>query len=561
MAGSDARGSVDPEPPHWCRHLLDTRESLLRFTKATVLVAAAVLAAGLGLTGCSSSDSGGDTDLVKVNGGEPQNPLIPTNTNENMGGRVVDRLFAGLKYYDANGNAHDEMAQSIETTDRKNYKITIKPDWKFSDGTPVTAKSFVNAWNYGALGTNAQLQSYVFEPIVGFDDVNGKNPTAQTMSGLKVVDDKTFTVELKRPSIDFEVSLGYGPFYPLPDVAFKDMKAFGEHPVGNGPYKLTTWEHNVKIEVVPNPEYHGGRPAKNKGLRFVMYQSYDTAYADLQADNLDVLDLIPDSALTTYKKDLGDRAISKDIAYKQSIGIQQSTPHWGGQEGVLRRKAISEAIDRDLICDKIFHGTREPARDFTAKTLPGFDNNLPGVEVLKFNPTEAKKLWAQADAISPWSGRYEIAYNSDGNHQGWVDAAANSIKNTLGIDAVGTPYPTFKNIRDKITSKTIGTAFRYGWQGDYPTMLEFLSVQYYSFSDGNDVEYKSPEFDNLLNAAYAAPTEPESYKLIARAQAVLLKDMADIPLWDYTMPGGRSTKVKKAEMAWSGLFDFENIEK
>ncbi|MEV0034158.1 ABC transporter substrate-binding protein [Nocardia sp. NPDC050793] len=502
--------------------------------------------------------------MVTVNGAEPQNPLVPTNTNENMGGRVVDRLFAGLKYYDADGKAHDEMAQSIETADRKNYRITIEPDWKFTDGTPVTAKSFVDAWNYGALGTNAQLQSYVFSPILGFDEVSAEKPTAQTMSGLKVVDDRTFTVELKAPSIDFESELGYAPFYPLPEAAFQDMKAFGQNPIGNGPYKFAdagAWEHNVKIDLVPNPDYRGGRPAKNKGLRFVMYQSFDTAYADLQSGNLDALDTIPASALSVYKQELGDRAIAKPVAQNQHIGVQSNVPHFAGEEGLLRRRAISLAINREQICEKIFHGTRIPARDFTASTLPGFDGNLPGSEVLKYNPEEAKRLWAQADAISPWSGRYEIAYNSDGGHQAWVEAVANSVKNTLGIDAIAVPYPTFKNIRDEVNAETIGKSFRYGWQGDYPTMLQFLTSQYYSYSETNNVNYDNPEFDRLLDAALAAPTQEESYRIIAQAQALLIRDMADIPVLDYVAAAGHSDRVRNAHLAWNGLFDFEGIEK
>ncbi|MEV6557330.1 ABC transporter substrate-binding protein [Nocardia sp. NPDC051756] len=527
------------------------------------LTAAALLATSLGLSACSSDDSA-DASIVTTNGGEPQNPLVPTNTNENMGGRVVDRLFAGLKYYDGNGVAHDELAQKIETTDRKNYTITIKPDWKFSDGSPVTAKSFVDAWNYGALGTNAQLQSYAFTPIVGFDEVSAEKPTAQTMSGLKVVDDKTFTVALKSPSIDFETELGYAPFYPLPEAAYKDMKAFGENPIGNGPYKFASngaWQHNVQIDLVPNPDYKGGRAPKNKGLRFVMYQSFDTAYADLLAGNLDTLDTVPDSALASYKKDLGDRAITKPTAQNQHIGIQANVPHFSGEEGVLRRKALSMAINREQICENIFHGSRKPARDFTSASLPGFDGNLPGSEALNFNPEEAKKVWAQANAISPWSGRYEIAYNSDGGHQAWIEAVANSIKNTLGIEAVGAPYPTFKNIRDEVNAKSIGKAFRYGWQGDYPTMLQFLTSQYYSYSETNNVDWKNPEFDKLLDAALAAPTQAESYKLVAQAQTLMLKEMADIPVLDYIADAGRSDKVKKAELAWNGLFDFENIEK
>ncbi|MFE3546583.1 ABC transporter substrate-binding protein [Nocardia sp. NPDC059177] len=528
--------------------------------RATALIVAVLAAGSFTLTACSSEDSI-DPNIVTVNGGEPQNPLVPTNTNENMGGRVVDRLFAGLKYYDATGQAHDEMAEKIETADRKSYRITIKPNWKFTDGTTVTAKSFVDAWNYGALGTNGQLQSYAFTPIVGFDEVNAENPTAQTMSGLKVVDDRTFTVELKSPSIDFESALGYAPFYPLPDSAFADMAAFGAAPIGNGPYSFVSWEHNRSIDLVANPDYPGGRPAKNKGLRFVMYESYDTAYADLQAGNLDALDTIPDSALTSYKSDLGDRAITKPTAQNQHIGVQSNVPHFAGEEGLLRRRAISMAINRPLISEKIFNGLRVPARDFTASTLPGFNGDLPGAEVFEYNPDEARRLWAQADAISPWSGRYEIVYNSDGGHQAWIEAVINSVKNTLGIDAAASPVPTFKTVRDAVNAKTIGKAFRYGWQGDYPTMMQFLSSQYYSYSETNNVDYNNPEVDRLFDAAMAAPTQEASYQLIAQAQTIMIEDMADIPIFDYVAAAGRSDRVTKAELAWNGLFDFENIEK
>ncbi len=228
---------------------------------------------------------------------------------------------------------------------------------------------------------------------------------------------------------------------------------------------------------------------------------------------------------------------------------------------MLRGKAISMAINREQIAQNIFQGTRVPAQDFTAFTLDGFRENLPGSEVLKFNPDEAKKLWAQANAISPWLGKYEIAYNSDGGHQSWIEAVANSAKNVLGIEAVGVPYPTFKNIRDEISNNTIGKAFRYGWQGDYPSMFEFLTALYLTGSGTNNAHYSSPEFDKLLADAQAAPTTDAAYDLVAKAQQVLFRDMADIPIFDYNVAAGRSDKVQKAEVTWSGLFDFENIEK
>ncbi len=91
-----------------------------------------------------------------------------------------------------------------------------------------------------------------------------------------------------------------------------------------------------------------------------------------------------------------------------------------------------------------------------------------------------------------------IAYNADGGHQEWVDAVANSIKNTLGIDAAGAPQPTFAQIRTQITDRTIETAFRAGWQGDYPSMLEFLEPLFVTGAGSNDVDYSNPEFDRAM---------------------------------------------------------------
>lgn len=508
-------------------------------------------------------------DVVLVNGGEPPNPLIPTGTNDSLGGRILDRLFAGLMSYDTNGNPLPEVAESVETTDNVNYRIVLKPGWKFTDGSPVTAHSFVNAWNYGALSTNAQLQQDFFRPIDGFDEVAGPpgdgKPT--TMSGLKVVNDHEFTVRLKAPTIDFTLRLGHSAFYPMPDVAFRDMAAFGHSPIGNGPYKLAdgpdgpAWEHNVKIDLVPNPDYRGNRKPRNKGLRFEFYGNLETAYSDLLSGNLDVLDTIPSSALTIYQRELGDNFTSKPVAVTQSLDTPLRLPHFGGEEGRLRRLALAAAINRAQICQQIFNGTRSPARDFTAPSLPGFDPNIPGNEALDFNPERARQLWAQANAISPWTGRYAIAYNADSGHREWVDAVANSIKNVLGIDATGAPHPTFAGYRTQITNRTIATAFRAGWIGDYPSMIEFLAPLYATGAGSNDTGYSNREFDAALAAAEASSSLSEAATLANGAQRILFHDMPVVPLWYYNVVVGWSAEVSNVQVTWNGLPDYENIVK
>ncbi len=535
-------------------------------------IAAGMLAAA-SLAGSLAGCGGGvlSPDLVVVNGGEPPNPLIPTSTNDGNGGRIVDRLFAGLMSYDAAGNPSAEAAQSIETTDNVNYHITLKPGWKFTDGSPVSAHSFVDAWNYGALSTNAQLQQSFFSPIEGFDEVAGLTsdgkPGRTTMSGLHVVNDLEFTVALKAPTIDFTLRLGHSSFYPLPEAAFRDMAAFGRHPIGNGPYKLAdspdgpAWEHNVRIDLRPNPGYHGNRKPHNKGLRFEFYANLDTAYADLLSGNLDVLDTIPPSALPIYNRDLGDKVTTGPAAINQSLDTPLRLPHFGGEEGRLRRLAVSAAINRPQICRQILVGTRSPARDFTARSLPGFDPNIPGNDALDFDPDRARRLWSQANAISAWSGRYAIAYNADAGHQEWVEAVANSIKNVLGIDAVGAPQPTFAGFRTQITNRTITTAFRAGWQGDYPSMIEFLAPLFATGAGSNDVGYSSPKFDAALAAAEAAPDLQQADVRANDAQRILLHDMPVVPLWDYISVVGWSPEVSNVTVTWNGLPDYENIVK
>ncbi len=532
-------------------------------TRRMAGVAASILAGSLVLAACSSSspddnasegaatEGGASTGVVTANGSEPQNPLIPTNTNEVGGGKILDLIFAGLVYYDADGAVHNEVADSIETEDNQNYTIKIKEGWKFTDGTPVTSKSFVDAWNQGALLSNGHLSSYFFEPIEGYSDTEDSE-----LTGLKVVDDQTFTVKLKQPEADFPLRLGYSAFFPLPQAAFDDPEGFGENPVGNGPYKLAgdgAWQHNVQIELVPNEDYAADRKAQNGGVTIKFYDTQDAAYNDLLSGNLDVLDAVPDSAFGTFEQELGDRAVNQPAAIFQSFTVHQELKHFAGEEGQLRRQAISHAINRQEITDTIFQGTRTPASDFTSPVIDGWSDSVPGSEVLEFDPEKAKELWAEADKLSPWDGKFTLAYNSDGGHQAWVDATMNSIKNTLGIEAEGQPYALFADLRTDVTDRKMTGGFRTGWQADYPALGNFLGPIYGTGAGSNDGDYSNPEVDDLLKQAAAAPSIEESNALYQKVQEILFKDLPAIPLWYSNVTGGYAETVDNVEFGWNSV--------
>lgn len=342
---------------------------------------------------------------ISVNGSQPQNPLLPTATNETGGGNVIQNLWEGLVRYETDGTTVNAVAESITSDDNVTWTVQIKPGLTFSNGEPVDAASFVDAWNYGAVGENAQLNSYFFYPIAGFEEAQDNE--AETMSGLAVVDELSFTIELNQPEASFPDRLGYSAFFPVPASAFDDLEAYGRNPVGNGPYAMAgpdAWQNDVQIALTPNPEYQGDVQVANEGLVFKFYaDNLDAAYTDVQAGNLDVLDTVPPSALTTFETDTNVQAFSQAGSVFQSFTIPFSAEHFGDdEEGRLRRQAISLSINRAEICDKIFDGTRTPATSFSSPVMPGYDPDVPGNEVLQYDPERAKQLWDEANEINMW---------------------------------------------------------------------------------------------------------------------------------------------------------------
>ena len=545
--------------------------------KKALAFAAAACAFGMLLSGCGSSN-GSDTaaegaNIITAYNSEPQHPLIPGNTNETGGGKPVDLLFSRLISFDAQGNASNEVAESIEANDdATQYDIKLKDGWKFTDGTDVTAESFTKAWSYTANAKNAQLCSSFFSTIKGYDALQNTDNLKgdEQLEGLKIVNDHEFTVDLSQPDSAFSIKLGYSGFYPLPESFYKDPKAFGESPVSDGPYKFSSWDHDKEIKLVKNPDYKGNRKVNNDGVTFKIYTDANAAYADVQAGNLDVMDTVPSADSKTFESDSSVVPYNKAGSVIQTFTIPSDLEHWktSTEEGQLRRQALSMSIDRQAICDKVLNGLGTPAVEFTSPKTPGYSDSLKGNENLKYNKKKAKELWEKANAISPWTSddKLTFAYNADGGHETTYTAVVNSINNTLGSEVAATnPYPTFNDYRTAVSDRKVQGAFRSGWQPDYPSAENYLVANFASSAaDGNgsnDGDYKSSAFDDLCSKAAAAQTTDEANKLYQQAQEILLNDLPAVPLYYANAYGVAATGVSGFEMNWQNLPVYENMTK
>ncbi|MFI9639548.1 ABC transporter substrate-binding protein [Micromonospora sp. NPDC051925] len=532
------------------------------------------MAAALVVSGCSSSDGGGESDsaatadgAITIHGVQPQNPLVPANTTETGGGKIIDDLWTGLVEYPNDGSApRNALAESIETKDSKVFTIKIKKGTKFHDGTEVKAESFVKAWNWAAYSPNGAANGSFFADIAGYDQVTSVDPdddgpkkapepAAKEMSGLKVVDDQTFEVTLSAPTAVFPTKLGYSAFMPLPDVFFTQKpEEFGKKPIANGPVKFVSWEDNVSIKLTRFDDYNLRDKVKVKDVNVKLYQDENAAYADLLSGNLDFLESIPTSALAgeKYKADLGARALSTVTPTTAFIAFPIYDKRF--QDPKLRR-AVSLAINRQDISDKIFFGTRKPADSWANPLTPGAPAG--NCTSCKFDAAQAKQLLTEAGGFT---GEMVFYYNADSSHKDWMEAVAQQVKTNLGIEARAEGIPTFAVFRQNIDAHSMKGPYRAAWQQDYPDIENWVNPLFVKGGSSNDGLYNNPEVDAGAKAASGAPSLEASHQQFAEVLKKVDADVPTIPIYFYGQQSGHSEKIKKIELNNVGELDLSSVE-
>jgi oligopeptide transport system substrate-binding protein len=536
---------------------------------AAWVVLPVALSAGLVACGGGNEEGGGTVNpegVVQIGIAEPQY-LTPGNTNETSGSQVLAALFAPLVDYDAANKPVNVVADSITSTDNITWTIKLKDGYTFHNGEKLTADNYINAWNYAAYGPNGQLNNFFFERIKGYADLNpadpdgdgpekAPTPKTNTLAGLKKVDDSTFTVELTDPFIDYPTMLGYTAFYPLPNAAFESpgviKKDFQDAPIGNGPFQMKgKWMHDDKVEVTKYDAYPGTKP-KIAGATFKVYQQPTAEYADLLANNTDVMKQIPTENLSTAAQDLGDRYQHSPASTFQMLSFPTAAKDFSN---VNVRKAISMALNRDEQTTAIFKGSQAPARSFVSPVVAGYRADTCG-DACKYDPAKAKELYT----ANGGPAKITITYNADGGHKDWVDASCNEIKQALGVECVGVPEAKFADLLTKLDQNKINGMFRMGWVMDYPSMENYLGPLYSTHGSSNYYGYSNPEFDSLVKQGSQAATPADAITKYQQAEDILAKDLPVLPMRFGQNNFGHSTKVQDVKMDLFNRVDLNQIE-
>jgi oligopeptide transport system substrate-binding protein len=532
----------------------------MRKVRAT-LCAVVALAVALGACGTPRDDAAEPTAppatgtsvdrdaIISYKETEPSSPLVPGNTTEVGGIAVLGSLFRGLIDYDPKtGAPRNAVAESISSPDSTVWTIRLKPDWTFHDGSPVTAHSFVDAWHYTAYAPNRMGNASYLSPIQGFDQVNNAAPDgsrpdapppATRMSGLNVVDDRTFTVTLSAPFSEFGMRLGYAAFYPMPQSFFVDRAAFEARPIGNGPFRFDSYTPGRNIVVRRYDDYAGDHRPKVGGVEFRFYTDLKLAYSDLLANRLDYLSF-NSAGRDDFRQDVPE---SQRVGYTY-LGYQAiAFPLFDQRYTDPRlRQAISMAIDRPGMIQQVYQGARTPADGLVPPNVQGHVDNQCG-ELCTYQPQRAKELF---DA-SGFTGPIELTSNVDTGDPEWMEVVCRSIQRTLGRECVFVPHGTFGEFRSDLNRQGVDALYRTAWVADYPSIENFLNPLFRSGAAANVGRYTNPAVDRLLQQADAAVSQQQGQALYQQAERLILQDMPTIPIWWHSATGAWSSRLENVQ--------------
>lgn len=517
------------------------------------------LGLALALTGCGGDKSGGsgsgdgDKSVTIAIAADPLEYVNPLNENGSPGIQVAMATFAPLVGTDPNtGKLFNVMAESV-TPDKNSqtWTVKLKPGNTFQNGQPLTAKDYVDSWNLTAQGSNAWKNNGFFAKVEGYEALNPETPEGQTpkptatktLSGLKQVDDLTFTVRLKVPFSQFGLTLQYLGLAPLPEEVRKDPDAYKRKPIGNGPYKLDgTWEVGQDIKLVKWDGYKGPNAPEAERVTYRFIPNADTAYNEFLAGNVDFVD-VPATKVKSFKTDAPDQWVTSESSGVNYLVV----PAWDQRFANPKlRHALSMAIDRKALADLV--GLATPAKGLIAPDIDGY--RADACKVCDFDAARAKTLLAEAGGFS---GPLNLNYNTtSATGQIFAEAIGNMLRQNLGLEVEYTGKQGSEITELADTRKLDGLRFG-GWGHDYPSIEDYLTPMFKSTGDANFSGYKNPALDAVLAKGDAEPNQDKAIKLYQQAEDIALADMPLIPLYHKQNAYLHSAKIEPRVSKYVGV--------
>lgn len=473
--------------------------------------------------------------------GEPKtlDPNLITGTWE----ADVDKdLFLGLMTDAIDASPMLGAAKGWDVSqDGKTYVFTLRQDSKWSDGTPVTAHDFVFSYQRTVNPETASQYASILYPIKNAKAINNAKIKDLNQLGAKALDDFTLEITLENPTPFFLALLTHQSAYPVPKhVVEKFGKSWSkpENIVSNGAFKLVEWQSQSYLKAVKNEYFYDADKVKVDEVYYYPLEDRSAALKRFRAGEIDFNSDFPIEQYQWLKTNM-----PKETVVSPYLGVQYYSINYRLKKFQDKRvrKALSLAVNREVIAEKVLAAGQLPAYSFVPP-LNGYQSATLEFKNSKMEErvAEAKKLLADAGYSGENPLKVQIRYNT-GENDKKVAVAVASMWKEIGVESelfnaeVTVHYDELREGQFEVG--------RARWIADYPDAQNFLMLLEYP-SEFNYGAFNNNEYNALMEKAAQTVDLEKRGKVMQQAEQLMLDEYAIIPIFYYVSKNLVSTKLK-----------------
>jgi oligopeptide transport system substrate-binding protein len=471
-----------------------------------------------------------DTVLRRPTAAEPET-LDPHKTTSNDDIAIDMDLFEPLVGRDADQNLIPGAAASWTVSeDGLVYTFHLRPDGRWSNGEPVTAEDFVFALRRLVAPATGAADISPIRRIVAAPAINAGRETDATKLGVEAIDPLTLRIRLteRQSTLPLYLSSTYG--MPLNRAEIERAGEAWTRPgnlVGNGPYRLDSWVPSSEIVLVRNAYFHDPAGIAVDQVHYLVTDVLETGLKRYLTGELDWAIVPPPKLPWAHESRAAELHSGAVLGIRYlffNLKSGKLAPH------PKLREALSLAVDREALADKVAARGEQPAYGWVTPVIPAYRTQAYAWQAMPMAEriARARSLLAEEGYGPDHPLAVTISYGTEEVTRKTLLAIASMWKSALGVEV------TLSNQEWRVYVAAveqwdfeIGNLARSTELADPSILLEpFLS----DAGANSDTAYANPGFDALLAQAEASGDPPARLRLLERAEAMMLADYPAIPL-------------------------------
>ena len=436
---------------------------------------------------------------------------------------IVSMIYSGLVKSDINLNVLPDQATWDISPDGKVYTFHLKSGIAFSDGTPITAQTYVYTLTRALLPEVQSPDATLFEGvIVGANNViKGKT---KTLTGVKALSNQTLQITLTRPTPYFLQMLTAPVYFPV-NKHIIDQYGQADWPnqvagngVGAGPFMIKAWDHSVKMVLVPNPFYYGEK-SKLTQVNMIFANDPTTAFAAYRAGQYDF----------AWNLTAADQAAAKGLpGFMRVSQLETDALFFNNKmppfDNVVVRQAFAYATDKETLAHAVFNDSVVPAPTIIPPGMPGYQQNYSGIA---YDIAQAKTLLQSVYPDVSTMPAITFSYPSSEMTQQEANALGLMWLNVLGIQVtLHAVEPTAYN--DELAKHQVQLGYTQ-WNADFPDPYDCLDLNLLSTAASNSGQWSNSTFDQMIMQADKS-SDDTRITLYNQAEQIAIQNVGWLPL-------------------------------